>query len=533
MAFELPVVTSDLLSAPCYVRHGVEGLLTPPGDVAAVARAIDELRASRRRRTTLGLAGRARVVDCCDLRTNVAGLRALMADARRRLWRDKIDQLMAYRRSYTHGVQDRHDAIRERTVRFFQPRGRTLDIGCGSGKLRAHLPGGTRYVGCDPMLLPTAGREFAAVSASGEQLPFPDGAFDSVVLYDVLSYVLDPDATLSEAVRVLRRDGTLHVRECVDDGNPMHLNHFTQPDLVRRIAEAMPAMTVEREPHTLFVNARRKAARAVTRPLASIAITTYNRRPFLRTCLDSALGQSYQPVEVVVVDDGSTDGSRDVLAQYGGRITAVVCETNGGIARAKNLALRATSPDAAYVAILDSDDYFHPSFIERSVRYLDEHPEVGLVYTDDVLVDANGCTLAERQSVEPWNIDCWLRTCNLRGDSWVARRELVMRTDLHDESLACDVDYDLFYQLLERTSFGHLREALVYNRSHPGQTTRNRLELAKCHAANLITYGYSIEYAYHRARRNPEWLPAIEEGAAIGWLRRQRRLARVIDAKPA
>src|SRR5204863_151914 len=151
-----------------------------------------------------------------------------------------------------------------------------------------------------------------------------------------------------------------------------------------------------------------------------------------------------------------------------------------------------------YVGILDSDDYLHPEFVEKSVRFLEQHPEIGLVYTDDILIDPQGRQISRRTAVEPWNRDEWLRTCNLRGDTWMARRELVMRSRLHDESMTRDVDYDLFYQLLEFTAFAHLPEFLVYYRRHSEQASNNPLELAKCHAANLVRYGYSPEYAYHR-----------------------------------
>ena len=148
---------------------------------------------------------------------------------------------------------------------------------------------------------------------------------------------------------------------------------------------------------------------------------------------------------------------------------------------------------------------------------------MGLVYADDILVDVAGREIRRQPAIEPWSIDKWLRTRNLRSDTWLAHRECVMKTNLHDEALEFDEDYDLFYQLLKITTFSHLPEYLVYIRRHPGQTTANRLELAKCHAANLVKYGYSPEYAYLRARHNPEWVPAIEEGIALGKKLREKR----------
>jgi glycosyltransferase involved in cell wall biosynthesis len=200
-------------------------------------------------------------------------------------------------------------------------------------------------------------------------------------------------------------------------------------------------------------------------------------------------------------------------------------EQNQGVSFAKNRALTMSSPNSRYVGVLDSDDYFHPSFVERCVEFLDRNPAVGLVYTDDTLVDPEGREKNRQPAVHPWNTESWLRTRNLRGDTWLARRDLVMRTKLHDLATELDVDYDLFYQLLEITTFGHLPEYLVYIRQHGGRmTTNNQLALARAHAANLVKHGYSPEYAYLRARSHPEWIPAVEEGIALGQrLREQRR----------
>ena len=119
--------------------------------------------------------------------------------------------------------------------------------------------------------------------------------------------------------------------------------------------------------------------------------------------------------------------------------------------------------------------------------------------------------------VDPWSTESWLRTRNLRGDTWLARRELIMQTKLHDLALDLDVDYDLFYQLLKITTFGHVPEFLVYIRQHGGRmSVNNQLALARAHAANLVKHGYSPEYAYLRARSHPEWIPAVEEGIVLG-----------------
>ncbi|HWS90082.1 MAG TPA: aminotransferase class I/II-fold pyridoxal phosphate-dependent enzyme [Pyrinomonadaceae bacterium] len=541
MAYELPVVASELLSTPHYVRDGVEGLLTQPGDEAALASALERLCADADLRERLGRAGRSRVVELCDIRRNVGRLEEIFAGGRRRRWRECIDALVELRRGYTPEREVYYDECRRQAVGFFKPGpGRLLDIGCGSGRMRAHMPEGMTYVGCDPVVTdpPQAGFEF--VRACGEALPFAPQSFDAVLLNCVLLNVYSVGRVLAEAARVLKPGGQLFMRECVNDPNPIHLNHFTPASLLRAVGEHFVQMETGDGGRDMMLLKARKSAGAFApasvaarraqppaptaqRPLVSIAITSYNREHFLRAAIDSVLAQSYQPLEVVVVDDGSTDATPALLESYGSRIRAARNERNRGIAHAKNRALRLTSPGARYVGLLDSDDYYHPRFVERCVEFLEGHKEAGLVYVDDTLVDEHGRELRRQPAVAPWSVEAWLRTCNLRGDTWLARRELVMQTALHDESLSHDVDYDLFYQLLELTTFAHLPEFLAYIRQHGARATANQADLAKCHAANLVKYGYSPEYAYRRARQRPEWLPAVEEGIALGRLLRERR----------
>jgi dTDP-4-amino-4,6-dideoxygalactose transaminase/glycosyltransferase involved in cell wall biosynthesis len=251
-------------------------------------------------------------------------------------------------------------------------------------------------------------------------------------------------------------------------------------------------------------------------PLVSIAVTTYNRASLVTEAIQSVLRQTYSRTEIVVVDDGSTDDTARVLSRFDGRLRVLRHEKNQGIAASKNTALRGTSESARYVGVLDSDDQYDPRFVERCVQFLETHPEIGLVYVNDVLFDARGQRCPVRNNSDPWSTEEWLRTCHLKGDGWLARRDIVMATDLHDERMPMDVDYDLFYQLLERTSFAHLPEPLLCIRQHADRQTNDALTLARCHAANLVKYGYSPEYAYLRARRHADWVPAIEEGIALG-----------------
>ena len=103
---------------------------------------------------------------------------------------------------------------------------------------------------------------------------------------------------------------------------------------------------------------------ASTLPLASIVIPVYNTRPYLRECIDSALAQAYPNTEVIAVDDGSTDGSLDLLAEYGDAIRTVA-SPHGGISSALNAGIRAMSGE--WFKRLDSDDILYPHAVSALV----------------------------------------------------------------------------------------------------------------------------------------------------------------------
>jgi glycosyltransferase involved in cell wall biosynthesis len=125
-----------------------------------------------------------------------------------------------------------------------------------------------------------------------------------------------------------------------------------------------------------------------TRPLVSIIIDNFNYARFLRATIDSALAQTYAPVEVIVVDDGSTDNSREVISSYGDRLCAVF-KTNGGHASAFNAGFRASR--GSIVMFLDADDLLLPNAVEEVVRAW--HPGTAKAQFVLAHVDADGRSL--------------------------------------------------------------------------------------------------------------------------------------------
>ena len=128
-------------------------------------------------------------------------------------------------------------------------------------------------------------------------------------------------------------------------------------------------------------------------PRVSVVVTAYNLARFLGRAIDPALAQDWpaEVLEVIVVDDGSTDETPQVLAAYGERIR-VIRQANQGLVRAVDRGLAEVSGD--YVALLDADDEWPADRLRRQVEHLEAHPRVGLVHGDMTLIDADGAVTA-------------------------------------------------------------------------------------------------------------------------------------------
>jgi glycosyltransferase involved in cell wall biosynthesis len=122
-------------------------------------------------------------------------------------------------------------------------------------------------------------------------------------------------------------------------------------------------------------------------PRVSIVIPTYNRASIVRRAIDSVLAQTFDDLEILVVDDGSTDDTRAALAGYPERVRTIHQE-NGGPAAARNHGMRLARGE--YIGFLDSDDAYLPRNVEAHLRRFEECPEAGLVYCGIEILDKDG-----------------------------------------------------------------------------------------------------------------------------------------------
>lgn len=210
----------------------------------------------------------------------------------------------------------------------------------------------------------------------------------------------------------------------------------------------------------------------------SVIIPAYNRVDFIEGAVDSCLTQTRVPDEIVVVDDGSTDGTEQVLRKYGPPVV-VVRQPNRGVSAARNTGIARATGDI--LVFLDSDDLLLPRCIERTAQVLEERGDIDVVYPDIYIVDRDGNRLIlfseySRERPPSGNIFAKLACRSVITLSSATIRRSAIQGSRFDESLHCAEDYDLWRQLAGRCRFYYLHEPLAHYRNHEAQVTVNSAE---------------------------------------------------------
>jgi glycosyltransferase involved in cell wall biosynthesis len=204
-------------------------------------------------------------------------------------------------------------------------------------------------------------------------------------------------------------------------------------------------------------------------PRVSVIITTFNRRQFLKEALASVLAQDYRDKEIIVIDDGSTDGSRDEAA---GLPVKYVWKENGGISSARNAGLDVAGGE--YIAFLDVDDLWKKK--KLSIQ-MDEMERTGtpLTYTDEIWI-RNGERLNQKLRHRKFSGEIFehcLPLCIISPSSAVIHRSVFDAVGVFDESLSVCEDYDMWLRITARFPVTFIEKQLIIKRGgHPDQLSR-------------------------------------------------------------
>ena len=204
-------------------------------------------------------------------------------------------------------------------------------------------------------------------------------------------------------------------------------------------------------------------------PKVTVLMSVYNGEKYLSEAVDSILAQTYRNFEFLIVDDGSSDGSSEILAVYAeldSRIRVVRNDENIGLTRSLNKGLSLASGE--YIARMDADDVAYPTRLACQTEYLDNNPGITVVGSGIEIIDENSQVIGRRlpkdDSVFLKN-NLILKNSVFAHSSVVFRREVVVRAGGYDENFRYAQDYDLWSRLAEKYELGTIEEAMMKWRS--------------------------------------------------------------------
>jgi len=272
----------------------------------------------------------------------------------------------------------------------------------------------------------------------------------------------------------------------------------------------------------------------MTLPLVSVVIPAYNSVSYIGGAIQSVLDQSYSNIEILVIDDGSIDNTRDVVAPFGERVRYMHQE-NRGASAARNRGIREAR--GSYVAFLDADDLWHPAKLSRQVDVLEQHPDFGAVHCGTSRMDETGGPLPDgssrRKQRVNGNVFMEFFEANLSvilTSTVLVRRSCFDSIGMFDGSGEVVDDHDFFLRLVARYSVWYIEEALVRYRVILGSLSRVRAVQRLEQHRRTIERAITSHPAYF-ANKPPRylkqrWRSFYRWGGLMLYYRREYRAAR-------
>lgn len=251
--------------------------------------------------------------------------------------------------------------------------------------------------------------------------------------------------------------------------------------------------------------------------VVSVVTPNYNGSQFIERTINSVLAQRHVDVDYVVVDDGSTDCSRDIIRRYAERgALRLVEKNNGGLPTAINAGFRAARGQC--ICWLDSDNLLLPGALAAAARAFEQCPSASIVYGDYIKIDEDDrVTALRRQPSFSYNVALYgyLTICNA---AVLFNRNLLERVSFADETLPCACDMDLYLRLSREGPVKHVKEVLGAYRVHRramhltqrGQTDDDTWALRRRYGCVVSTRVLRLLHLYYKCSAG---LRMVREGA--------------------
>ncbi len=206
-------------------------------------------------------------------------------------------------------------------------------------------------------------------------------------------------------------------------------------------------------------------------PKLTVYITNYNYGRYIRQAIESVLHQGFQDFQLLIIDDGSTDNSKEVIEDYATHPQIdVIYQQNKGLNITNNIALRLAK--GQYIMRLDADDYLLEGALEKMVGQLENDPSLGMVFPDYYLVDRNNITTAEIKRHD-FDTEVGLFDLPAHGACTMIRVDFLKSVGGYDESYSCQDGYELWIKFIARFKVVNIKEPLFCYRQHGENLTSN------------------------------------------------------------
>ena len=209
--------------------------------------------------------------------------------------------------------------------------------------------------------------------------------------------------------------------------------------------------------------------------MITVYITNYNYGKYIREAIESVLDQTLQDFELLIIDDGSTDNSREIIEQYAGdeRIS-IIYQENSGLNITNNVALKASL--GKYIVRLDADDFLERNALQAMSDKLEEDPELGLIFPNYFIVDSQGATISEIKRHD-FSQEVKLLDQPAHGACTMIRTKFLKEVGGYDESYTCQDGYELWVKFISKFKVTNINETLFSYRRHSNNLTNNESKI--------------------------------------------------------
>ncbi len=207
-------------------------------------------------------------------------------------------------------------------------------------------------------------------------------------------------------------------------------------------------------------------------PKVSVIIPTFNRAQFIRRTIDSVLNQTYRDYEIIIIDDGSTDNTKEVVESYGDKVR-YYRQANNGVATARNTGI--AKADGEYIAFLDSDDIFLTENLETKISFFESHPNEYWVYSDWQYVDEKGNLLqhgSQKYNYSHRQLNGSIFNELIYHRNFISPCTVVLKKSVFDKigcfdpQIPSQEEYDLWLRISLKYPANYLDQSLVYAMIH-------------------------------------------------------------------